>query len=98
MGLANAPPSPVHPSRGGTLKGVGMSDPFGKAIFGNESLLTVSINLGGVTYTEHLPLPEVVLKSQGPMSIESGCMSAIRELSQRIWRRVIAREGRGCGQ
>jgi hypothetical protein len=53
----------------------------------NETI-SVTINHKGVSLTERLPLPEAFVKAEGPQSMESGCMSAVREICQRIHGRI----------
>jgi hypothetical protein len=50
--------------------------------------LTVRLIINGRSYTANRDLGEAALKAEGPMSLESGVMSLVRELSQEIYRKM----------
>jgi hypothetical protein len=50
-----------------------------------DNTLQISITLNGITHTITRRLPESAIKSNGPMSLESGVMGLVRELCQEIY-------------
>ena len=52
----------------------------------SRDTVTVIINTGGRVYSGNALLGEAWEASQGPMSLESGALSALREVCRRICR------------
>jgi hypothetical protein len=48
--------------------------------------IKVTLAMNGVSYSALSEFNETTLKAQGPMSLESGLMSLVRELSQNLYR------------
>lgn len=57
-----------------------------------ENSLQVIIKQGNKLYSSSQPLGEVFAKSDGPQSLESGCMFAVREICQQIWQEIQERK------
>jgi hypothetical protein len=61
----------------------------------DKNILKVTMTLQGQTISAIGELPEVVIHSNGPMSLYSACMSLVQELSQDLYKRAREKQWNG---
>jgi len=60
--------------------------------------IQVTITRNGEEWSSYQPLKEAFDAAEGPMSLEAGCMSAVRSICQHLWSEMTAEEGSKCQQ
>lgn len=57
-----------------------------------DNSIQVILTHRGIHYIKRVPLGDAVDLADGPMSLESGCMMAVREICAAIWAGMVRDE------